>query len=306
MDPITVNKLLAVADAIETIRDKEKLSMDSIREIIERQGKIKNPARRVRDIIRIFEASHWLAPSTQYHNILCLTKDFHEFILAWETGDCLLPMNRGLKNYPPYARFLNCLEHEKQIVIPKRQNKESRRILGRDLKEKYDITFVAFDTFRTWAVSVGHAYLSPLGETLYWGGNWDANRPSLECFKMVCEESYHEMLKSSGYANIGHLAHPVCRKLNLSFQAFEMKMNQLIDAAPGEIKLAPASIRREVSGHTPITSIRPRMEIIRERLAAKLRGVEPPRPKWLERRYLGDGMRVSGKLVKLIRWEVSK
>lgn len=304
MDPITINKLLSVADSIETQRTESQLSLGTFHKIVESQGQIKHPARRGRDILRVFEASHWLARSEQDQNMLCLTKDFHKFIRAWNSGDHLLPMNQGLKNYPPYARFLNCLECEKKIEIPQRQNKESRRILGHKLKQKYDITFVAFDTFRVWAVSVGHAYRSPFEETLYWGGEWDEKRPSLECFKTVCRESYCQTEKTSCYANLGILAHIVCKELSISFQAFEMKINEFVKTDSGEIKLAPATIRREVSGPCQITSIRPRKELLKERLSVKLQGMKPSKPKWLEHRYLEDGMRVNGKLVKLIRWEV--
>ena len=307
MDPITINKLLSVADAIETHSVKNQLSLNTFHKIIESQGNIKHLVRRVRDILRVFEASHWLAQSEQNKNMLCLTEDFHKFICAWNSGYYLLPMNQGLKNYPPYARFLNCMEFEKEIEIPQRQDKESRRILGQKLKQKYDITFVAFDIFRVWAVSVGHAYRSPFEETLYWGGEWDADRPSLECFRTACKKNYNQAHKTSGYANLGLLAHCVCQQLRISFQAFEMKMNEFVKTYPGEIKLAPATIRREVSGSCQITSIRPRKEILKERLSAKLlQGIRASSSKWLEHRYLEDGMRVNGKLVKLIRWEVSK
>ena len=301
-----MNKLLSVADAIETHRVESELSPDIFYKIINSQGKIKHPERRVRDILRIFEASRWITRDHQSPDILYLTENYHKFIHAWNSGDYLLPMNQGLANYPPYARFLDCLKHRKRIEIPQRQDKKSRRDFGRDLKEKYDITFVAFDTFRTWAVSVGHAYRSPFEEILYWGGDWNAEYPSLDCFKVVCRESYSQTNKTSGYANLGHLAHLVCKKLSISFQAFEMKINQFIKAFPGEIKLAPATIRCEVSGHFQIISIRPRKEILRQRFSAKLQGIETPRPQWLEHRYLEDGMRVNRKLVKLIQWEAPK
>ena len=308
MDPITVNKLLSVADAIEMHRDESQLSLDTFHKIVDSHGQIKHLARRVRDILRVFEASHWITRSAQNRDTLYLTENYHKFIHAWNSGDHLLPMNQGLTNYPPYARFLDCLKRKKSIKIPQRQNKESRRGLGRDLKKKYNITFVAFDTFRIWAVSVGHAYRSPFEQIIYWGGDWDAERPSLECFKTACRESYCQTDKTSGYANLGRLAHLVCKKLSISFQAFEMKINQFVEAFPGEIKLAPATIRREVSGHLQITSIRPRKEILRERFSAKLQGqgIKLSQSQWLEHRYLEDGMRVNGKLVKLIRWEVSK
>ena len=320
MDPITVNKLLSVVDAIEihreieidTDRDKNQLSLDAFYKVVESQGQVKRLNRRVQDILRIFEASHWIARTDQDRNMLCLTEKYDNFIHAWNSGDYLLPMNEGLTNYPPYARFLKCLKHEQTIEIPRREDKEARRELGSNLKEKYNITFVAFDIFQTWAVSVGHAYRSPFEATLYWGGEWDAEQPSLESFKAACLESYNCEDKTSGYANLGRLAHRVCQQLRISFQAFEMKINEFVNAFPGEIKLAPSTIRREVSGYLQIVSIRPRKEVLRERLSARLLGkkqVKKPRGgrrelEWIERRYLEDGMRVNGKLVKLIRWEV--
>lgn len=307
MDPIAVSKLLSVADGIETHQVESQLSLDTFGEIVESQGKVKHLARRVRDILRIFEASRWVTREAEHPGLLRLTDNYHLFIQGWNSGAHLLPMNEGLRNYPPYARFLDCLEREQEIEIPERQNKASRKDLGRYLKEKYDLTFVAFDTFLTWAVSVGHAYRSPFENVLYWGGQWNAEQPSLEDFKEVCRESYHKSDKTSGYANLGRLAHRVCQELRISFQAFEMKLNQFVERFPGEIRLAPATIRREVSGRFRIISIRPRKEILRERHAAELLpNGKPYQPRWLERRYLEDGMRVNGKLVKLIRWEVTK
>ncbi len=307
MDPITVNKLLSVVDAIDsTHRVGNQLSLDAFHKIVESQGQVKRLNRRVQDILRIFESSQWIARNDQDRNMLCLTEKYDKFIHAWNSGDYLLPMNEGLKNYPPYARFLKCLKHEQTIEIPRREDKEARRKLGSNLKKKYNITFVAFDTFQTWAVSVGHAYRSPFEAILYWGGEWDAERPSLESFKASCWESYNCEDKTSGYANLGRLAHRVCQELCISFQAFEMKMKHFIEKFPGEITLAPATIRREISGRSQITSVRPRKEILSERRSAELLGDKPPQSKWIEYRYLEDGVRVNGKLVKLIRWEVLK
>lgn len=307
MDPITVNKLLSVADGIETHRRCEsQLSLDTFHEIVESQGRVKRLERRVRDILRVFVAAKWLTHSDENSRVLGLTENYRTFIDAWDSGAQLLPMNAGLRNYPPYASFLDCLRDKEKISIPKRQETDKRTALGRSLKDEYGITFVAFDTFLTWAVALGHAYRSPFGHELYWGGEWDTARPSLEDFKKVCIEGYHQADKTSGYANLGRLAHYVCQKLQLSFQAFEMKFNQFVENCPGEIRLAPATIRRVVSGRFRIISIRPRKEILRERLAAELLGGKSHQPVWIERRYLEDGMRVNGKLVKLIRWEVAK
>ena len=309
MDPITVNKLLSIADAIETRRFENELPMNTFHKIIESQGQVKDLRRRVRDILRVFKASGWVNQRARSQDTLYLTEDYHNFICAWNSGDYLLPMSQGLANYPPYSDFLDCLRHKEKIVIPQRHDKKSRRDLGRELKDKYGITFVAFDTFRTWAVSVGHAYRSPFDAVLYWGGEWDAERPSLECFKMACIEGYNETGKTSGYANLGRLAHLVCQRLGISFQAFEMKISQFVKVFLDEVTLAPATIRREISGHFRIISIRPRKEVAKEKLSAelvKLRGIKPPELRWLEHRYLEDGMRVNGRLVKLIRWETLK
>ena len=314
MEPITINRLLSVADAIEIYRVADKLSLDAFYKIVGNQG-VKRLDRRVQDILRVFEASNWISRSVQNRDILRLTKNYDNFINAWNSGDYLLPMNQGLANYPPYADFLKCLKNEQKIKIPQRQNKESRSSLGRELKDKYGITFVAFDIFQIWAVSLGHAYRSPFEAILYWGGEWDAVRPSLEYFKTVCWTYYSRAEKTSGYANLGRLAHHVCQELRISFQAFEMKMKQFVEMFPGEITLAPATIRREILGRSQITSIRPRQEVLSERFSAELlgkkqsktsRGRNRGKLEWIEHRYLEDGMRINGKLVKLVRWEVSK
>ena len=303
MDPITVNKLLSVADAIEEHRVGNQLTSAAFNRIIAKQGQVKDIARRVRDILRVFEAFRFLVPKGLNQEVLCLTQDYQNFISAWNSGN-LLAMNQELANYPPYTRFLICLQTEKTIRIPQRQDRGVREDLGRYLKNKYDLTFVAFDTFRTWVICVGQAYLSPFEESLCWGGEWDEERPSLECFKDTCYGSYCQIDKTSGYANLGRLADLVCQKLCISFQAFEMKMNQFINTFPGEVKLAPATIRRELSRRFQITTIRSRREILKERVAAKLRGVKQlPQSRWLEHRYLEDGIHVNGKQIKLIRWE---
>ena len=118
MDPITINKLLSVADAIEIHRVKNHLSLDTFYEIVDSQGGIKHLDRRVQDILRVFEDSDWINRTAENRDSLHLTKNYDKFIDAWNSGDYLLPMNQGLINYPPYADFLNCLKHEQKIEIP--------------------------------------------------------------------------------------------------------------------------------------------------------------------------------------------
>ena len=259
----------------------------------------------MRDILRVLKVTNWLYESSQDPKILYLCEDFDRFILAWDSEDHLLRMNSCLARYLPYKNFLECLRDEKSIPVPRRQDRFSRRHLGERLG-RHGITYVAFDTFRTWAVSLGHAYLAPFDRTLYWGGDWNAQKPPLENFRTVCMESYCQSSKTSGFANLGHVAHLVCLRLRISFQAFEIKMNQYIESFPGEVRLAPATIRRELSGYSRISSVRPRREITREQRVADLQGCTPLQPNWIEYRHLEDGIRVKGNLVKLIRWEVKK
>jgi hypothetical protein len=302
LDPITLGKLLSVADAMEECREDNQLTSSAFSQIIAEQTRAKDLTRREQDILRILSAMGWIV--SEGTGTLCLTQRFTEFISAWNEGE-LLRINQGLADYPPYASFLVCLREEKVIRIPKRDDKEAKKELGSRLKKEYNITFVAFNTFRTWAVAVGQAYLSPFEESLYWGGNWANCLPSIETFRAACWESYREAEKTSGYTNIGRLADTVCRRLYISCQAFEMKMKLLLETEPGLVKLARATIR-EPSREFQITTVRPRSETLKERLAARLRGVErPSKPQWFERRYLEDGIRINGQLLKLIRWEVS-
>ena len=298
-----MSKLLDVMDAIEEHQTESQLTWVGLSEIIDKLGKVKDLPRRVRDILRVLEQSRWVVPENPNQGMLFLTPHFHNLISSWNAGN-LLAMNRELTLYPPYARFVACLRKERIIRIPQRQDSKTRKQLGNRLKQNYDITFVAFDTFRIWAVSVGQAYLSPFEESLYWGGEWAEKQLSLWDFKEICRESYCQTDKTSGYANLGRLADFVCRKLSISFQAFETKMGEFIKAFPGEVKLAPATIRYELSRKFQITTIRPRRDILRERVVAKLQGKKRlPQSQWLEHRYVEDGIRVNGQLVKLIRWE---
>ena len=52
MDPITLNKLLSVADGIERERTGNQISLDTLYAIVDSLGKIKRLKRRVRDILR--------------------------------------------------------------------------------------------------------------------------------------------------------------------------------------------------------------------------------------------------------------
>ncbi|MCB0190855.1 MAG: hypothetical protein KDJ65_02825 [Anaerolineae bacterium] len=300
MDPITLEKLLPIADAIEERRENNRIPVLGFEQIIVEQTRAKNLERRSRDILRVVTTMGWI--TNEHTDMLYLTQQYVNFIEAWNKGD-LQSINEALAQYPPYERFLHCLRSEKIISVPKRGDKEARERL-KNLLEDYDLTFPAFNTFQYWVVSVGQGYLSPFNESLYWGGDWNDSVPSTGIIKLECRKSYEEIEKTSGYSNIGRVADIVCRELQISFQAFEAKLNNLIIEEPTLVTLAPSTIR-EPSRRFQITTVRPRSKILKEKMAAKLGGNKQPEIQWLERRYVEDGIYVGGKLVKLIRWGVS-
>ncbi len=306
MDPLSLDKLLSILDAIEESQTGNELALCSFRRIISEQTDARDLARRAGDVLRLLLSSGWIAPGGIDHGELHLTHQYREFIFAWDSGN-LFKINRAL-TYPPYRRFLLCLSEESAIRIPARSDKAAKKALGTELKKKYDITFVAFDTFRMWAVAVGQAYFSPFEETVYWGGCWDDTQLSLMEFKDACWRGYTEVDKASGYANIGRLADIVCRRLKISFQAFEINLNALIKEEPDLLVVGPATIRQP-SRLFRITTVRPRSAVEKERRAAQFLNdskngtIRPARPGWLEYRYLEDGVRIGERIVKLLRWE---
>lgn len=300
MDPVSLEKLLTVADIIATQFASGTVKIHALEQILAANGSVKFPERRAKDILRVLRELGWLKPLGDKE--FGVTSTFSAFLSSWDAGD-LLGINTALLAYPPYARFLEALRAEKRIQLPKREDKVARRELGVRLKAAFDITFVAFDTFRSWATSVGQAYLSPWEATLYWGGDWDHQHPDMATFKTACWRSYLDAQKASGYANIADMADLVCRQLHISFQAFEQKIRLLITAEPGLLSLAPATTRppRRLF---QIATVRPRSEVVTERQARELLhpGQAGGRTRWLEYRYLEDGIKVNGHLVRLLSW----
>ena len=303
MDPLSLEKLLSIINAVEISRNGEFVTESQFHEIVNEYSRAKDLNRRVQDLLRVLGAMKLLEATKQ--GKLRLTSLFSEFVSAWNENE-LLRLNNVLAHYPPYSRFLEALRQEKEIVVPNRENKISRRELGSRLKIAHDLTFVAFDTFRFWSVATGHAYLSPFDDTLYWGGNWNDETPQLDVFELVCRKSFSEVETTSGFANIGRLGDQVCRRLYISYQAFEIKMNLLLKTKPGAAKVATTTIR-EPSRKYRIVDLRPRIEVLRENKIAELSGQnanQTSKLRWSELRYVEDGIRVNNRLVKLVRWEI--
>lgn len=289
-------------DRIDQLRQKgEEITFASL-ETTRVQGRMGPTERRIRDIFRVVRALGWL--SRQGGSSFRVTEEFDRFITAWNEGD-LVCMNQGLLRYEPYARFLECLRAKAAVPLPRRNDKDAKTSLGFALKQAYRITFVAFDSFRFWAAALGQAYLSPLDATLYWGGNWDNKRPLLSVFGKTCRDVYSRVDRVSGYASIGQLADEVCKELQISFQIFERKMRDLAHSEHGLLVLLPSTIRTPSRLYT-ITTLRPRAEVLKEKKAAELLNPSLPaaESRWLEHRYLEDGIQIDGQLLKLVRWEV--
>jgi len=295
MDPVSLEKLLSVTDAIEESRERDLLSISKFHSIVAEQTQAKDPARRARDLLRVFNELGWVR---REKDLLYLTEAYSRFISAWNEGN-LLEMNQSFIAYAPYSRFLQCLRDLGSIQIPDARDKEVVKTLGKE----YGLTFVAFDTFRFWAVAIGQGYLAPFEGALYWGGEWNNEEPSLENFTRALHEGYREAEKTSGYANIGRVADLVCRRLHISFQAFELKMNRLVKARPGLFVLAPATIRPP-SSRFQIATVCPRSEVLKKRWHARLLHSQF-KPRWIEHRYIEDGILIDGHRLKLIKWEVS-
>ncbi|MGA9767851.1 MAG: hypothetical protein WBV94_02350 [Blastocatellia bacterium] len=299
MDPISLEMLLSVCDGIEKDRSGNDLSRESFEQIIKLHSQALDLERRVRDISRVLQSMNLLTSTGEDFYI---TSVFQDLIAAWNGADFII-MNQCLAGYSPYRSFLNFLQKEKAIKILPRGDKIAKQNLNRWLQQEYKITFVAFDTFRFWATALGQAYLSPFTKTIYWGGAWDKSSPSLEELYSTFISCYELTDRISGYANIGRIAEDVCIQMQISFQAFELKLNELMQAYPSRLTFATVT-RRQLSSHITIPILRPRHEVIRERVRVEmLQSKTKSKPRWIAHRYLEEGIHIGSQLVRLVKRE---
>jgi hypothetical protein len=297
MDPITLEPLFSICDRIEIDRVGNNISKESIARIVSSFSSARNIDRRVRDISRVLLSANLLENNNSSFSI---PPNFHEFIKAWNSAD-IAAMNNCLKNYLPYERFLNFVRSEKVVNVPAPSDKKAKMDLGNRLKEFYQITFVAFDTFRFWAAALGQTYKSPFDNLLFWGGEWNTETPSLEIFHKTLIENYETSEQSSGYVNIGRLADKVCRELQISFQAFEIKLNETLNKYPMEFTFAMVT-RRQLHYDTAIPIIHPRLDVISNRIRDEMSQRRIKRKiRWISNWYLEDGLRIEDKVMRLIR-----
>ena len=292
MEPITVNKLLSISNDLFLYQENGIVSNNNFEIVVERNYKSKNLDRRVRDVSGIFSNFNFIRKDIGYYN---LSSNFFDFINAWNENN-LLTMNNCLASYDLYRRFLEVMTEEKQINIPAKNNLNEKKVFTEIFKKKYGINFVIFDTFRYWSLAFGQSYKSPFDDFLIWGGNWSDEEPTLEYFQSVLSEQFKNLKLDSSYVNAGIIADKTCRILNISFQAFEKKLNQFLDLHKGKFVFASITTRYVSKKKSEIITIKSRENVIGENYRNEVIENE-----WLEHRDLIDGVKINGKLMRLMR-----
>jgi len=290
MDPITINKLLNISNDLLLVNENKSISDRQFSRVIQVNYKSKNLERRVRDVYRVLNEMKFISSNEQGFN---LSTNYFDFIEAWNEGN-LLTMNRCLTEYQPYKTFQIVLKHEKSIKIPK--NKAEKQYLTNFLKGRYTLNAVSFDTFRYWSAALGQSYKSPFDDYLIWAGDWDDSNPEIGYFRSVLLTEFKRSKKDAGFVNTGILADKVCKYLNISFQAFENKLNDVINLPEKSFIFASITSRLDHEKSSEIITIRKRQVVLANQKVNAENSQE-----WFEYRNLLDGVRINGKLRRLVR-----
>lgn len=311
MDPLTLEKLLSISDSIEDRRTGNIITDATYRTIIKQNfaSTSKLLERRAKDVFRILDALSFLSKTDE--DEIYIKPSFDDFISAWTMAD-IGQMNKCLSVYTPYNQFLKCLEVQHIFEnFPRSKDTGAEEKFSQWLKLHFEqenpifdtINFTIFESLLYWALPLGQAYLSPFDDALSWGGNWNTTSPSPEVFYDALMEAYKASKKASGYASLVQITDLICRKLHISFQAFEIKLNMILKLWGEDFVFASVTARHLASKST-ISFVIPRMDVKRERLRATLL---PKRRlgsiRWLATRFIEDGIKVNGRMVKLIKME---
>jgi hypothetical protein len=219
------------------------------------------------------------------------TSDFDRFLTAWDVADTET-LNAILTRYEPYGRFLECVKTEERIPIPSGNQNSARSELGAWLHDNYDLTFVAFDTFRRWGHILAVIYVAHLDEpAVYWG----SESPNLDAFASAVKESWRKFRAMDGFARIGPVAEETCKALRISFKRFEALFQEVL-VRHGKETYVSGSALRPIERKWEIQLLLPRQEALTR---AALSG-EPPQ--WIQRRFLEDGVLVGSHYVRLLKW----
>lgn len=271
MYPITLNRLLSIADALDCAMLRN-LTHDDFNAVCRRAGV---GERNRSQCLTAFQHTGFLSHIPGGAEIL---PRFRRFIRAWNGGDELL-MNSALRDYSPYQTFLFDLKHLNHAP-PETLEHARGRIL------------------QSMAMALGEAYRCPYGTGLYYGGA----AVDTADFAEHCNAAYDAATyRTNDSVNFTDLAHEVCLKLSLSLQAFQRHWLALQTTREGETwRIAPATIRRHLQAQLKHCRLVPRQQIQEKRLEAQLLK-KTYTPEYLSWFWLQDGIPIGNIQAKLVR-----
>lgn len=287
---IRLPNLLDLADDIHVHRSENTIVLDDIPYTL---------CRSIQDHFGRLVRVAWVKADVHKHRVLTLTDEFDKFITAWDSGPDLVTMNSLLRYYKQYDKFLDALARHECIRIPTNENSAEL------FKATYGVTKSSMKTFKEWAIMLGHAYQAGVSKNdkkshIFWAGDWDKHMPTLPTFRACCVEQLRLSPKSGNYANLGRLAYRVCQTMRISFQAFEKKLTELLDAGDSTFYFGRATIRRYAEDFR-YARLRPRKSILAERLHKEMLGTPEVANRWTDIRYVEDGFYINGAQIKLIK-----
>lgn len=112
----------------------------------------------------------------------------------------------------------------------------------------------------------------------------------------MIDEEYKKLTKSSTYANVGLIADVVCQNIKISFQAFEIKLEEMTKYPWMDFKFASITKRTPLNESLIIT-LRRRDDVLRDKKYSN----HYKKVACLENRNLDDGVEIKGSLFRLIR-----
>ncbi len=104
-------------------------------------------------------------------------------------------------------------------------------------------------------------------------------------------EQFNRFKQDSGYVNAGIIADKVCQILNISFQGFEKKLNEFVEIYKGTFTFAPLTTRYDLEKKSEIIIVKKRNHGVKESFNKE----------WLEHRDLIDGVKIKGKLMRIMK-----
>jgi hypothetical protein len=251
---------------------------------------LKCTSKRLSEILRVLRGAELVELKDEE---IIKTSDCDIFVKFWDDGN-INGMNEILSRYKPYELFLKFVMNERRIEIPVRNLDEERGKLTARLSETagFKLTYVAFQTFRYWAMILGQVYISCFEKpAVYWGGE----KTSFNDFKMAVKNAWEQAQGVDGYSHLAIVAEKTCTTLNISFTRFEQLFFEMLKNCLDEVYVSGSALR-PIKRRGQVLMLRPRREVII--LSPTVYGDKP----WITKRYVEDGVLVEGRYMRFIRW----